>query len=82
MYADSLTDVNNHVHLPQSLIFIACWGQCCLQGRLDSKVLTMTKQLDKQCLTKLQLKTISKGSWLASKLLFRMDFSELLVACD
>lgn len=48
MYADSLTDVNNHFHLPQSLIFIACWGQCCLQGRLDSKVLTMTKQLDKQ----------------------------------
>jgi len=30
MYADSLTDVNNHVHLPQSLIFIACWGHSCL----------------------------------------------------
>lgn len=48
MYADSLTDVNNHFHLPQSLIFLASWGQCSLQGRLDSKVLTMTKQLDKQ----------------------------------
>lgn len=49
MYADSLTDVKNHVHLPQSLIFIACcWGQCCLQRGLDSKVLTMTKQFDKQ----------------------------------